>query len=161
MTGKNFLYALIGLSLLLFWAAAGPLAEDKQPPAILGMEKPAAIPPAAIQVSFKVREITSQSTYMGELFVPNITTVDVGQEVSVEAKAVGLDAQNKQVDINPTWKAGNPSMIAIAPDQGARVKLTILKPGQSSISVTVGEISKKLSVKSWISEHTIYARITQ
>jgi hypothetical protein len=36
-----------------------------------------------------------------------------------------------------------------------------LKPGQSSVTVTVGKISKKLAIKAWITDNTIYARITQ
>lgn len=159
MVAKKLIYALIGLT--LFCSASSALSETKKPAAGPGLEKPANQTLAAIQVAFKVREITPQSTYMGELWVPNITTVDVGKKVSVEAKAVGQDAQRKQMDINPAWKAGNPAMIGISPDQGPRVKLTILKPGRSSVTVTVGGISKKLSIKAWITEDTIYARITQ
>ncbi|RJR34727.1 MAG: hypothetical protein C4567_15405 [Deltaproteobacteria bacterium] len=161
MTVNKFFYALISLILFLFGSIADPVVEINIAAEKPGLEKPANPPPTAIQVGFKVREITPQSFYMGDLWVPNITTVDVGKTVSVEARALGLDAQNKQMDINPVWKAGDPAMIAISPDQGPRVKLTVLKPGQSSVTVTVGGISKKLSIKAWISEDYIYARITQ
>ena len=161
MIVRTFFYALIGLSLFLFCSAAGIPAAADQPAAGPEAARPANPPLTAIQVSFKVREITPQSFFMGDLWVPNITTVDVGKTVTVEAKAVGLDAQNKQMDINPAWKAGDPTMIGLAPDQGPRVKLTVLKPGQSSVTVTVGKISKKLAIKAWITDNTIYARITQ
>jgi hypothetical protein len=98
---------------------------------------------------------------MGEVWTYTIREAQVGEKTTIEAKAVGLDAQGNQVDINPAWKAGDPAMIDIFPGQGVRVRLTILKDGKSDIMVAFKGISKKLPLKAWHRDKVMYVEITQ
>jgi FKBP-type peptidyl-prolyl cis-trans isomerase FklB len=83
-----------------------------------------------------------------------------GKELIVEARAHGLDARGSKVDISPEWKAGDPAMITISPDKGPQVKFTILKEGQSDITVVSGKISRKMAVKAEKREGALSVDIT-
>jgi hypothetical protein len=123
-------------------------------PAGVAQAQPAASPEAAvlkgIKVSFQVDLRVTQASYMGEKWVspPTYVKVQDGQKpLTVPARAMGLDAKGGQVNINPTWKAGNTELVQVSPSQGNAVEITILKEGQSDLTVTSGRVSKKLTVK--------------
>jgi hypothetical protein len=166
MAGKKIFNAFLSLGLCLgltlpLGAAAAP-DEMKKPSANAGSTGTAKKTITAIRVSFKVAAITPQSFYMGEVWTPTIKEAQAGDRITVGAKAVGLDSLGNQVDITPTWKAGNPAMINITPDQGPKVKLTALKTGQSHVTVAFGGISKKFPLKVWQDEDKImHLEITQ
>jgi hypothetical protein len=101
---------------------------------------------SGIRVQFKVEAITPQSFYMGEVWVPSIRGAQAGREFSVEARAVGLDAGGKEVKISPEWETSDPDMVKIS-GNGARVRLTVLKPGQSEVTLTCMGISRILPVE--------------
>jgi hypothetical protein len=99
-----------------------------------------------IRVQFKMEAITPQSFYMGEVWVPSIRGAQAGREFSVEARAVGLDAEGKEVKIRPEWETSDPGMVKIS-GNGASVRLTVLKPGQSEVTLTCMGISRILPVE--------------
>ncbi len=142
MIAQKPLGSCLGMGLILLFLAAPALGQAGE-----GNSKAAKKAITAIQVAFKVEAITPQSFYMGEVWTPTIKGVQLGEKFSVEAKAVGLDAQGKQVEINPAWKPDNPAMVSISPGQGPKVKLTVRKAGRSEVLVTSGGISRKLSIK--------------
>jgi hypothetical protein len=118
-------------------------------PAGVAQAQPAAVL-KDIKVSFQVDLRVTQASYMGEKWVSPATYVKVqdGQKpLTVPAKAMGLDAKGSEVKINPAWKAGNTELVQVSPSQGNAVELTILKVGQSDLTVTSGGVSKKLTVK--------------
>ena len=116
-----------------------------------------------IKVSFKLDPRITRGMYMGERWVspPTYAAVKEGNEVTVEAMAEGLDAQGNRIDISPEWKAGDPAMITISPDKGSKVNLTMLKDGQSEITVAFGGVSKKLEVKARHQDNAMRVEITQ
>jgi len=161
MVARKLVVSFIVVSLTLLFTATAALAETKNPPSGEGNRESANRPIAAIHISFKVSAITPENFYMGEVWTYTIREAQVGEKTTIEAKAVGLDAQGNQVDINPAWKAGDPAMIDIFPGQGVRVRLTILKDGKSDIMVAFKGISKKLPLKAWHRDKVMYVEITQ
>jgi len=161
MATDKILFFFLSILLIISLAAAGARAEIKKPAAGPKSAKSASGPVTAIQVSFKVKEITPQSFYVGDVWVPTIISAEVGETVTVEAKAVGLDVQGNRMDINPTWKAADPVKIKILPDQGPKVKLTALQIGRNTVTVSFAGISQNLPLRSWKSENIMYLKISQ
>jgi hypothetical protein len=137
-------------------------------PAGVAQAQKAATPEAAalkdIKVSFQVDPRVTRGSYMGEQWVspPNYVRVQEGKKpLAVPAKAMGLDAQGKQVNINPSWKSGDADLVKVSPAQGAKVEITVLKEGQSDLTVTSGAVSKKLTVKTVRREGALRVDISQ
>jgi hypothetical protein len=112
---------------------------------------PAVASLTGIMISFKLDPRITRGMYMGERWVSPYTYTSLGlkdeREVTVSAKAVGINAQGKQVGINPIWKTIDVEMITVFPSQGSAVTITVHRAGKSSLTVTYGTISKKLTVK--------------
>jgi hypothetical protein len=127
------------LSVLLAGVAQAQQAASPEAAALKG-----------IKVSFQVDPRVTRGMYMGEQWVspPNYIRVQEGEnKLIVPAQAMGLDAKGGQVKINPTWKPGNADIVQVSPAQGPKVELTVLKEGQTDLTVTLGGVSKKLTVK--------------
>lgn len=103
-----------------------------------------------IDVSFKLDPRVTKSLYMGERWVsgPAFSSASVpeGEAITVEARArrTGAGAAGK---IGPTWIASDPEMVTITPAQGDEVKLTVRRAGESTVTVTDGELSSAFAVK--------------
>jgi hypothetical protein len=127
-------------------------------------DKPALSAPglAGIQLSFKLDQRLTRSMYMGDRWVstPTYTKVQDGEKLIVEARAQGLDIHGRQIEIVPEWKAGNTAMVTITPEQGKQVLLTILKEGQSEVTVAFKGVSRKLSVKARRQKEVLVVEIT-
>jgi hypothetical protein len=129
-------------ALLLILPAGVCQAQKPETPEIAALKE--------IQVSFQVDPRVTRGMYMGEQWVspPDYVRVQEGKKpLAVPAKAMGLDAQGKPVTISPTWKPGDAGLVKVSPAQGAKVEITVLKEGQSDLTVTSGGVSKKLNVK--------------
>lgn len=140
---KTNLTRLLALAAIILLLPAGVSQAQKA----AGKE---AASPKDFQVSFKLDPRLTQGMYMGERWVSPLTYTRVQEgkkPLIVEAKAEGLDAEGNPVQVNPTWKPGNPDLFQVSPAQGGIVKLTILKEGQSNLTVTFGGISKKFTVQ--------------
>lgn len=101
---------------------------------------------------------------MGDRWVspPTYTsTVQAGQEITVEARARGIDARGKTININPKWTPADPEMVAVSPKQGRQVKITVRGAGKSSLEVSSQGFSMKLSIKATYKNNLIQVEISQ
>jgi hypothetical protein len=108
----------------------------------------AATAAGAIQVSFKLDPRVLKGLYMGDRWAPQVTyssnaAPDV-EAVTVAARARAAAAAGKA---SPSWIASDPEMVTISPAQGGEVKLTVRRAGESTVTVSVGELSSTLAVK--------------
>ncbi len=102
--------------------------------------------PTAIKVSYLLDPRITRGAYMGERWLSRPSyAIRAGRSMSV--KTIGLDARGRAVKIAPTW-TGDPDMVSITPNEGRMVTISVLKPGQSDVVVTAGNVSQKLSVTS-------------
>ena len=134
----------------------------------LSQAQKAAGPEAAsfkgFQVSFKMDPRLTQGMYMGERWVspPTYTRVQEGKKpLTVEARAEGFDAEGNPVKVSPTWKPDKTDMVQVSPAQGGEVKLTILKEGQSNLTVTYEGVSRQLSIKAVYQDNAMQVKISQ
>lgn len=101
-----------------------------------------------LKVSFKLDPRLTQGLHMGERWVSPATHVATGRGslVTVAARASGVDAQGRPFK-SPTWSPAQPDMVAVSPEQGAQVEITVLRPGESTLTVSGGGATKTLKVK--------------
>ncbi len=112
-------------------------------------------PPAAgtlsdIKVSFKLDPRLTRAQYMGDRWVSPTTytsTLQVGTELTVEARAQGLDAGGRRVPITPKWIPADPEMVTVVPNRGKVVKIIVKRPGQTSLKVVSQKFKKELHIK--------------
>jgi hypothetical protein len=118
-----------------------------------------------INVSFKLDRRVHGPTYGGDLWVspPTFTAVQGGQEVTVEARAEGVDAQGKPVNISPIWIAADPDTASVSPGRGRKVKISVKRAGQTSLEVVSPGGSKKMSIKAMVTHEgkSLQVEITQ
>ena len=144
---------VIGLGLLL----ALPMGPAR------GESPGAGVTITALQVELKVQSITKENFYMGEVWVSpaKFTDIQNGKHYVGYARAVGLDVFGVEFDLSPTWYSSDPTMVRVAPRSGHRVKLTVVKEGESFLMVTAGSFSKKLAIKSAYRGGAMYVEISQ
>jgi len=116
-----------------------------------------------IKVSFKLDPRITRGMYMGDRWISPPTYVGVGEgrEMTVEARAEGLDAKGNPMDVSPEWMPANPGMVAVSPAQGKEVKITVRSGGQSSLKVSSLGISKDLLIKATYEGNAIKVEITR
>ena len=138
ITGMAVLAAIV----LTLFVAAGFADAPTQKPAVPTV--------AGIQVLFKLDPRITRGQYMGDRWVSPPTYTILGDEKKcvISAQATGLDPQKKEAPISPTWKPGDASMVQVSPARGQQVQITVLKEGQTDLTVAHEKISKKLTVKS-------------
>ena len=117
----------------------------------------------SFQVKFKVDPATTKGLYMGEVWVApaQFTGARAGRFFIVEARAVGLDAQGGEVDIAATWKSANPAMVKVSPGTGKRVSFSVMKPGQGTVQVSFGNLTRKLDIKAGYQAGVMQVEIDQ
>ncbi|MBM4299921.1 MAG: hypothetical protein FJ121_00085 [Deltaproteobacteria bacterium] len=153
MVAKRWWWIVIGLGLLLA-LPMGP-AWGKSPDAGVTI--------TALKVELKVQSITKENFFMGEVWVSpaKFTDIQNGKYYVGYARAVGLDVFRVEYDLSPTWYSSDPTMVRVAPRSGHRVKLTVVKEGESFLMVTAGSFSKKLAIKSTYRGGAMYVEISQ
>lgn len=110
----------------------------------------AAAPAGGLQVSFKLDPRVTKSLYMGERWVSGATYSSApapeGEAITVEARArrAGAAAAGKA---SPRWIASDPEMVSISPGEGDDVKLTVRRAGESTVTVSQGDLSRVFTVK--------------
>lgn len=118
-----------------------------------------------IAVYFKLDPRLTRSLYMGERWVspPTYThaSPSQGQAIVVEARAHGVDASGRLIDIRPEWKAGDAGMLQVLPAQGHQVKFTVLQEGETKLSISYGEFTKELTVTSMPAKDGVQVNISQ
>jgi hypothetical protein len=100
---------------------------------------------------------------MGDRWVvpPTHTRVGEGPECIVEAKATGLDAAGKSVQISPLWIPADPDMVTVSPAQGSAVKITVQHAGETSLEVASQGFSKRLPIHAVEYGETILVELSQ
>jgi hypothetical protein len=117
----------------------------------------------AIQVQLKVQSVTKENFFMGEVWVApaKFSDIQIGEHYVGYARASGLDVEGKTVDLSPEWRASDPAMVEVAPNPGQKVKLTVLRAGESDLIATAGSFSKKLVIKAAHRDGAMYVEISQ
>jgi hypothetical protein len=102
----------------------------------------------AIKISFKLDPRVTSGLHMGDRWVspPRFAGAQSGNVFSVQARARGLDAGGRGVE-SPEWSPAERDMVAVSPDRGDQVEITVLRAGESRLTVTQGAASKTLLVK--------------
>lgn len=118
-------------------------------------------PAAVAKVLYKLDPRLTRSLHMGDRWISNsnYTQVGDGQAVTVEAKLQGLDASGRPLELASEWTAANPDMIRLRPAENNAVKITVLRPGQSSVLVSSQGLSTVLTVSAVLYENTLRADI--
>lgn len=153
MVARRWWWIFIGLGLLLA-LSLGPA---------WGRSPDAGVTITALQVEFKVQSITKENFYMGEVWVSpdKFTDIQNGKRYVGDARAVGLDARRNEFDLSPTWESSDPTMVRVAPRSGHRVKLTVVKEGESFLMVTAGSFFKRFAIKAAHRGNAMYVEISQ
>ena len=112
---------------------------------VAGEQKPE--PAGVIQLSFKLDPRLSGATYGGERWVSPPTYQGSTGQNTVEAKGSLVDAGGRPTRGSIEWKPSDPEMVAVSPVRGERVTITVKRVGESSLTLTSGTVSRKLSVK--------------
>jgi len=101
-----------------------------------------------LKISFKLDPRLTQGLHMGERWVSPPTYVSTGRGslLTVAARASGVDAKGQPFK-SPTWSPAQPDMVAVSPEQGAQVEITVLRPGESTLTVSDHGATKTLKVK--------------
>jgi hypothetical protein len=103
---------------------------------------------AGIDVSFKLDPRISKGLYMGDRWVaPPYTQGGDEKQVTVEARAQGLDRNGKSVNTRLRWVPADPEIAAVTPGEGGQVTITVQRPGETSLRVTSDGVSKELAIK--------------
>jgi hypothetical protein len=153
MVAKRWWSWLIGLGLLL----ALPLGPA------WGKSPDAGVTITALQVELKVQSITKENFFMGEVWVSpaKFTDVQNGKHYVGYARAVGRDVEGNTLDLSPEWRPSDPTMVRVAPRSGHRVRLTVVKAGESTVMATANQISKQLVIKAAYRDGAMHVEISQ
>ena len=107
---------------------------------------------AAIKVYLKLDPSLTRGVSMGDRWVslPTFTTTrHPGKQLTVDARAAGLDDRGRLMDkrLAPEWLAADPDAVMVSPARGNTVKITALRPGESSLRLVYGSVSTTLTIK--------------
>lgn len=120
---------------------------------------------ADIKLAFKLDRRLTQGMYMGERWVsPPVynSTLQPGNVVTVEARALGVNAKGKHIaPISPEWKSADPDKLTVSPARGHEVKIKVQGPGETSLRVAFGDVSKTLTIRAEYRDNRLAAQIIQ
>lgn len=148
------LMAFVAL-LTVFPAGIGKASQETATPTVVLTD---------INVSFKLDPRLTRGMYMGDRWVSpptHTTTVQEGKELTVEARAHGIDTRGRQVTISPTWTPSDPDMVTVTPGQGNYVRIIVRQAGQSSVEVASQGYSRKLTIKAMYKDNAMQGEILQ
>lgn len=124
-------------------AAPPPPAGTSRP--LTGSPAPPA--PSAITIAFKLDPRLTTGLHMGTRWVAPARYV-----VNQRGPLVTLQARTQIAGAgrDPTgaaWLASQPDMVALSPDHGGEVEITVLREGESELVVRQGDAVTKLAIK--------------
>ncbi|MBI4426879.1 MAG: hypothetical protein HY569_00095 [Candidatus Magasanikbacteria bacterium] len=79
----------------------------------------------------------------------------------LEIKAKSLDANKRPTDASLKWISADAGMVAISPDTGSLIKITVKHAGQTELRVTALNTFKILTVKATEKDAVIFVQISQ
>lgn len=110
--------------------------------------KPAAMASPAIRIAFRLDPRLTKGLYMGDRWVsPPYSRVGEGMQVTIEARAEGLDQEGRALHAGLKWKPTDPEMVTVTPSEGKTVTITVLRAGESKLRVSFERGSRELLVK--------------
>jgi hypothetical protein len=117
----------------------------------------------SLHVKLKIQSVTKENFYLGDLWVaPNkFNDAQAGNKYVGLAQAVGVDSAGKAVGLMANWQPSDSAMVEVTPNPGHQVKLIVLKPGQSEVTVSAGGVSKKLVIKATAQNNVMNVEISQ
>jgi hypothetical protein len=117
----------------------------------------------SLQVKFKLDVATTRGLNMGDVWAApaKFTGAQNARSFVVEARAVGLVSEGNPVDVEATWKSADPAAVKVNPETGKKVKLAVLKPGQWTVLVSYGNLTKKLDIKASFASGIFQVEINQ
>jgi hypothetical protein len=123
----------------------------------------ATAPATNLHLSFKLDPRLTSGMYMGERWVSpaTYTCVNAGTTCTIEAKVLGVDSWGRGTGISPEWIPADPDIVSVSPGQGNAVKITVLRPGETSLTVTSAKVSKELLIRATYEGNVMQARISQ
>lgn len=126
-------------------AAAPPPPSGTSAKLLAG--SPALPAPAAITIAFKLDPRLTRGLHMGTRWVSPARYVvsQSGPLVTLQARTQSADAGEDVA--GAAWLASQPDMVALSPDHGREVEITVLREGQSELVVTRGDAVTKLAIK--------------
>jgi FKBP-type peptidyl-prolyl cis-trans isomerase len=140
-------------------ASPGSSRGDEAAPEVALAAAPAVL--AGINVSFKVDPRIAKGLYMGDRWAPvPFSQIGETRQVTVEARAEGIDGSGKPVAIEPQWITADPELASVSPERGKAVRITALRPGESSLRVVSEGISRDLAVKAAYKGEVLQVQIT-
>jgi len=139
--------------ILLVPVLAGPVLADAQQD-----EAPAV---SDIKLAFKVDPRLTSGVYGGERWVSPSTYVGATAQHTIETKAVGIDAKGKPIRISPDWTPSEPEMVAVSPNSGDAVTITVKRVGESRLVIKTHQISRELAIKAASPNGFMQIEITQ
>lgn len=114
-------------------------------PSVAGEQRPEQA--GVIQLSFKLDPRLSGATYGGERWVSPSTYQGSTGQSTVEVKGSLVDAGGRPTKATIDWKPSDPEMVIVSPARGERVTITVKRVGETSLTLTSGAVSRKLTVK--------------
>lgn len=144
-------------------APLGGLRPDRPAPAAAALAAPAhgSEPPreaplapqtpgvAKIFLSFKLDPRMTSGVHIGERWVspPTYSGTGDARSVGMVARARAVEGDGTPSPAVPTWTASEPDMVDVSPDEGEQVRITVWRPGDSTLTVSSGAASRTLVVK--------------
>lgn len=113
------------------------LADDKRPRV------------ATIDVSFFLDRELTRGLYLGARWVspPSYTVVMREPDAArVTLRAALRDGARKSVAGRATWRPARPDVVAVIPDRGEEVTLSVKRAGSTTVQVTCGDATRILTV---------------
>jgi FKBP-type peptidyl-prolyl cis-trans isomerase len=116
-----------------------------------------------IKVSFKLDPRLTRSLYMGDRWVsPSMfTPARQGKTTTVEATADGLNGKGERIRIKPEWIAADPGMVEVTGGEDDGVRITVKRPGESTLKVVAQGVTKELAIKAVDQGDAIAVEIAQ
>ncbi len=136
------------------YVAKGP---DQDTATVDAAAKPAIPTLAIIQVYFKLDPHLTRGVNMGDRWVSPASMKTVrqpGQSGTIEARAAGLNYRGQLMSrrLEPEWLAADSALVSVSPTRGNIVTITMQSPGQSTLTLTHGEITETLTIRSTYDE---------
>jgi hypothetical protein len=131
-------------------AARAAPPEPVRKPAPPPQDRRASDPRAArVDVSFKLDPRLTGGLHMGTRWVSPRTYTRSGdlKNVVVEARARVVNGDPQRPHARTAWMASEPDMVEVSPEEGAEVRITVWRPGESKLIVAAGSVSETLTVK--------------
>jgi hypothetical protein len=117
-----------------------------------------------IKVFFKLDSRLTRAQYLGDRRVSPPTyasTLQKGTELTVEARAQGLDVRGRPLTITAGWISSDSVMVTVSPVHGNEVRIIVKKAGQIRLKVVSQELTKELHIKAMDRDNAMQVEISQ